>query len=166
MLEGWSVIDSTALDDINAEVIEYLRREKIQDPEYYSCIAVKGVKPNDIIKLINKADITTRWGRDYTIRVNAAIDYIYDECIIPYKGYTIEKQTEEDRILAKIIRNRGNMMFYDDELSERVSLNHVIGYLERSELLLNWNHRFIERTKIQVDQIKEMLLGNSAHDSN
>ena len=166
MREEWSVIDSTALDEINAEVIEYLRREKIQNPEDYSCLAIKGVKPNDIIKLINKADITTRWGHDYTIRVIAAIDYIYDECIIPYKGYTVEKQTEEDRILAKILRNRGNIMFYGDELSERVSLNHVIDYLERSELLLNWNHRFIERTKMQVDEIKEILLGNSANDSN
>ncbi|HEY5509907.1 MAG TPA: hypothetical protein VIK10_02660, partial [Prolixibacteraceae bacterium] len=95
----------------DASVVEYLRRENIQYPELYSKLIICGTRPNDIIKFIRNPDIEEKWGSDYATKVCFAIDFIYDNIIVPNKVPRIAKQTQEDIILAKILKNGGNQEF-------------------------------------------------------
>ena len=143
----------------DASVVEYLRRENIQYPELYSKLIICGTKPSDIIKFIKNPDIEEKWGSDYTTIVCFAIDFIYDNIIVPYKFPRIAKQTQEDIILAKILKNAGSRVFNTSSfLTNRESLSHVISFLQRDEIIHDWNAYFLIAVKHEVTRVKMYLL--------
>lgn len=148
--------------EVNHAVEEYLRKEQVQNPEVYSKLIIKGVNPRDIIKYIKNPEIGERWGHEYTSQVNVAIDYIYDDLIGSTTLPEVEKQTIEDVILAKVLKNASFMIFGTTKfLNKLVAMHHIVSYLQRDEKIHKWNADFLSLVQHEVIREKDYLLKES-----
>lgn len=148
-----------SIEKVYEAVVEYLRREQIQYAASYSNLRILGTSPNDIKKYIKNHDVGEKWGRDYTTQVCNAIDFIYDERIVTYKFPRIAKQTQEDIILAKILRNAGSQVFNTSSfLTNGVTLSQVISFLQRDKIIQDWNAYFLIAVKHEAARVKKYLL--------
>jgi len=139
------------------EVLDYLKRElyTFRDENYimtYYSISIK-----DIIKYIETPEKCGNWPFEFVCRVNQSIQKIKKQFLIPYSE--IEQQTEEDRVLSKLLL-KNNCMCFDTNMffKYRVSIRHVIQYMQRSEEIKNWNAYFLNCVKKETERVKDFLL--------
>jgi hypothetical protein len=142
---------------VNKRVLTYLKKVKIQNQSNSNIIAYFAANINDIIKFIERPDDCGTWPFDFVCQVNDAIKKINKLALIDFPK--IEKQTEEDRVLSRLLRKNnffafGTNLFFGSE----ITVFHVIAYMERDEVIYDWNADFVIGTKQEVKRVKEFLL--------
>jgi hypothetical protein len=150
----------TVVNDIDItqkRVLDYLKKLKIQYPDSYNRLTIFGLKPNDIIKYIERPEDCGRWPFDFVAQVNFAITKISKKYLIDFPD--IELQTEEDRVLSKILK-KNNFFAFDSNtfFGAEITVHHVIAYMERDSAIYNWNAYFINQVRQEVKRVKEYLL--------
>lgn len=145
------------IQETDRMVAEYLEKYKKTNPEYYYNLLIWGVSPNDIIKFIKTPEKCTRWKDDYSDKIWRAIELIYENRLIPFP--LIEKQKEEDKILATALKNTGIIAFHTTcFFILPVKLEHVIKYMERDKEIYDWNADFVLSAQHEVKKAKAFLL--------
>jgi hypothetical protein len=115
------------------------------------------VKPNDIIKYIEHPEDCGKWPFYFVGQVDNAVTKIAKKYLIDFPE--IDKQTEEDRVLVKLLTKNnfyafGTNTFFNND----ITVHHVIAFMERNEVIFEWNRDFILRTQQAVNRVKEFLL--------
>jgi hypothetical protein len=145
------------IDSSKKRVATYLKKFKLHNPEYYDRLAMFSVKPNDIIKYIERPEDCGTWPFDFVGKVDFAVKRIAKMYLIDFPE--IEIQTEEDRVLSKLLRKNnfyafGTNTFFKNE----VTVNHVILFMKRDAVIYDWNADFVLKTQHEVKRVKEFLL--------
>lgn len=145
------------IDSTQQSVLTYLKKLKFQNLTYYDIIILFGVKPNDIIKYIERPEQCGKWPFDFVSQIYDAILKIEKYCLIGIPQ--IELQTDEDKVISKLLRKNfylcfGTNTFFGDE----IQVHHVIAFMERNEVIYEWNADFILKTQKEVKRVKEFLL--------
>lgn len=138
-------------------VLTYLKNAKLQNRFAYDYMVLFSVKPNDIIKYIERPDDCGRWPMDYVCLVDAAINQISKKYLIEFPE--IEAQTEEDRVLSKFLKKNSSLTFgFDSTKIEEVTREHIIAYMTREDLIYKWNADFVLRVQSRVERLKGIML--------
>lgn len=117
-----------------------------------------GKEPYDIIKHIEHTEDCEKWPFDFVRKLNRSITQIAK--INLNKFPEIELQTEEDRVLRKLLRKNdffafGTNLFFDNHIAK---INHVIAYMERDVKIYTWNGDFVINVQQEVKRVKAFLL--------
>ena len=71
----------------------------------------------------------------------------------------IETQTEEDRVLSKLLTNNNfNYFGINNIFKNEVTVNHVIQFMKRDAVIYDWNGHFVSHVIQEVQRIKNVLL--------
>ncbi|MHB1148406.1 MAG: hypothetical protein ACYC01_12535, partial [Lutibacter sp.] len=71
----------------------------------------------------------------------------------------IDLQTEEDRVLSKLLRKNNFFSFFTYIFnSKMVSIQHIIQFMERDPIIFEWNADFVWQVSQEVNQVKNKLL--------
>jgi len=145
------------IDSSQMFVLTYLKKMKLHNKSAYDKIIIFGAKPHDIIKFIERPEDCGRWPIDFVYKVQSTIPKISKMFLIDFPK--IEQQTEEDRILSKLLRKNNFPNFDADTFfGIMVSVNHVIQFLERDPVIYEWNAFFVLQVSEEVIRVKEKLL--------
>lgn len=146
----------TELDITKKKVLTYLKKMKFQNQAYYDLIILYTVKANEIVKYLEHPELCGRWPFEHVCKIEYAINQISKHLIdFPY----IEIQTEEDRILSKLLKKNNFLAFGSNTFfNENVTVHHVIAYMERNEIIYSWNSDFVLKTQQLVNKVKAQLL--------
>lgn len=147
----------TNLDIAQKNVLTYLKRMKFQNQAYYDLIILYSVKANEIVNYIEHPEACGKWPFDYVCKIEYAINQISKKNLIDFPY--IEIQAEEDRVLSKLLKKNNFLAFGSNTFfKENVTVNHVIAYMERNEIIYSWNSDFVLKTQQLVNKVKEQLL--------
>lgn len=150
-------MENTKNDTTKATVWSYLKKSKLQNKDLYDRLILFSVKPHDIVKYIERPEDIGKWPFDFVIQVEFAITQISKKLIIDFPK--IEIQTEEDRVLSKILKKNSVFAFGTNSyFGEEITVSHVIAYMERDEIIYSWNSDFVLKTQNIVNKVKELLL--------
>ncbi len=139
------------------EVLDFVTKEFYIISNCNQVLVFYNINARDIIKYIEHPEKCGNWSFDFVCNVTEAIKKIKAKYIIPYPK--IENQTEEDRVLSKLLaKNKfygfGTNTFFKD----RVNIEHVIHYMERSAEIKNWSAYFLRCVQLETVRVKEFLL--------
>ncbi len=153
------VENPVSLNEVYAQVVEYIRRLKIQFKERYSNLIIAAANPEDIIKFINQDPRAKQWKRDYLMQIDYAIWYIYEERVLKMPIPKIEEQSVEDKIIAKLFRKTkwfmaNHISFLDSDLK----IDDIILFMERDPIIKEWNGDFLLQIIEQSERFKMQLL--------
>jgi hypothetical protein len=148
------------ISDINSteqKVLIYLKKMKLQNKSCYDRLILFGVKPNDIIKYIERPEDCGKWPFDFVYQVQNAVTKISKNYLMDFPE--IEIQTEEDRVLSKLLTKNnfypfGTNTFFKND----ITVHHVTAFMERNEVIYEWNGDFILRIQQEVNRVKAFLL--------
>jgi len=150
------------IEEIHHSVMDYLQKKKLQNTTMYLNLRIAGVHPNDIVKYIEDPVVADRWKKDYYNEINNAIFYIYEDLVSNVEFPEIETQTQEDILLAKILKNTGFWIFHSNRfLNQNIALSHVISFLKRDKEIFNWNTIFLIQVQQEVEKVKAYLLNDN-----
>lgn len=142
---------------IEEAVLDYLKKFKKYCSHAYNKLLIWGVRPNNIIRFIENNQKEVLMNYDFIIQIESAIKKIYEHNIIPFPK--IESQQEEDKLLAKVIRNGHEIMFGKSNFFRmEVTKEQVAKYLERNEEIHDWNADFVIKVQNEVERAKLFLL--------
>lgn len=145
------------IDTIKNHVLTYLKKIKLQNQVYYEGLSLYCVKPNDIIKYIEHPEKCSKFPLDFIATIENAIIRISKKYLIDFP--IIESQTEEDRVLSKLLRKNSFFAFGTNTFfREEITINHIIAYMERDEIIYLWNADFVLKTQHEVKRAKAFLL--------
>lgn len=151
------MIEITDVDSTQKRVLTFLKKMKLQNQSCYGKLMLFSVKPNDIIKYIESPEKCGKWPIDFVIQVNHAIIQISKKYFIDFPE--IEIQNDEDKVLSKLLRKNNFFAFGTNTFfGEEITVHHVIAYMERDELIYEWNPDFVLKTQLEVKRVKEVLL--------
>ena len=144
------------MDITQERVLRILKTMKLQNRAYYDRLMLFSVKPDDIIKYIERPEDCGKWPFDFLGEIQNAIKQISKKYVIDFPK--IESQTDEDRVLSRLLRKHnffafGTNTFFKDE----VTVHHVIAYMERDEIIYLWNPDFVIKTQHEVKRMKAFL---------
>lgn len=77
------------MDTTKKSVLEYLKKKKLQNRESFDRLILFGVKPNDIIKYIERPDDCGRWPFDFVCQVHNAVQKISKKYLIDAPVFSI-----------------------------------------------------------------------------
>lgn len=145
------------IDSTQKRIVTFLKKMKLHNPEYYDRVIMFSVKPNDIIKYLELPENCGNWPFDFVGKVEFAVKRIAKLYLVDFPE--IETQTEEDRVLSKLLTNNnfnafGTNTFFKNE----VTVNHVIQFMKRDAVIYDWNGYFVSQVKQEVQRVKNILL--------
>ena len=144
-------------EPIQQKVLLYLKNAKLQNKVAYDKLMLFSVKPNDIIKYIERPDDCGNWPLDYVYQVEKAITKISERYLIDFP--TLDAQTEEERVLSKFLKKHHYVTFGAiNDVETDVTTNHVIAYMQRSAAVYLWNADFVLRVQKEVERMIKVLL--------
>jgi hypothetical protein len=139
------------------EVLDFVKKELSIISNSNQVLAFYSINAKDIIKYIEHPEKCGNWPFDFVCSVIEAIKKIKAKYIVP--DPKIENQTEEDRVLSKLLaKNKYYCFGTNTFFKDRVSIEHVIHYMERSAEIKNWNAYFLQCVQLETVRIKEFLL--------
>lgn len=138
-------------------VLTFLNNLKLQNKASFELVMFSAVKPHDIIKYIERPEDCRHWPMDFVYQVDRAIAQIDIKYIVDLPK--IEEQTEEERVLSKLLRKNdcfafGTNTFFKNE----ITAYHVITYMQRNEIMYSWNADFILKIQHEVKRVIAFLL--------
>ena len=142
--------------EVDAKMLAYLKKRKLQNPEHFDKVILWGVKPNSIIKYLENHESVKRWDNLLFEKLENAINKIAGNCSVPYPE--IPEQTEEDKLLSKIITKSGWRLFNTDFWDMEINRTHIVKYLNRDIELKEWNADFVLKVQWKVAEVKDYLL--------
>ena len=138
-------------------VLTYLKKFKFYNKSGYEYLILFGVNPNDIIKYIEHPEKCGNWPFDFVCQVESAITKISKKYLIDFP--IIELQTDEDRVLSKLLRKNNFFSFFTNIFNSRmVSIHHIIQFMERDPIIFEWNADFVWQVSQEVIKVKKELL--------
>ncbi|MHB1197225.1 MAG: hypothetical protein ACYC0A_10335 [Lutibacter sp.] len=138
-------------------VLTYLKKYKLYNKSAYEYLILFGVNPNDIIKFMEHPEKCGNWPFDFVCQVESAIAKIDKKYLIDFPK--IDLQTEEDRVLSKLLRKNNFFSFFTYIFnSKMVSIQHIIQFMERDPIIFEWNADFVWQVSQEVNQVKNKLL--------
>ncbi|TRX16124.1 hypothetical protein FNW25_01740 [Flavobacterium franklandianum] len=142
---------------MNQNVVTYLKKFKLHHKALYDRLIIFGVKPNDVIKYLEQPEQCGNWPFDFVCEMASVIPKISKKYLIDFP--IIELQTEEDRVISKLLR-KNNLLAFDIKiyLNKMVSVNHLIQFMERDPIIYEWNAYFVWQVSQEVIEVKEKLL--------
>ncbi|TAE13124.1 MAG: hypothetical protein EAY72_08805 [Bacteroidetes bacterium] len=139
------------------DVLDFVKKELYAIRNTNQVIIFYGVGAKDIVKFIETPEKCGKWPFDFVCTVTEAIKKIKRHYIVPYPE--IETQTEEDRVLSKLLAKYRHNCFGTNTFFEgSVSLDDVIHYMNRNVEIKNWNASFLRAVQMKTARVKEFLL--------
>ena len=140
-----------------ATVLVYLKNMRKYSPENFKLLICYTVRADTLIKFLEDPDSFGDHDFVYVGSIFKAIRKLAKNYLLPFPE--IEEQTEEDRVISKLLRK--GSVYYNCEseyISKLVNINHVIKYMERNPEIYDWNSYLIIRVQQEVKRVKEKLL--------
>jgi len=138
-------------------VLDFLKKEFYTLSNSNYILSFYSINAKDIIKYIEHPEKCGKWPFYFVCSVIEAIEKIKIKCNIPYPK--IENQTEEDRVLSKLLAKNKFFCFGTNTFFKgSVNVEHVIKYMERSAEIKNWNAYFLHCVQLETLRVKEFLL--------
>jgi hypothetical protein len=142
---------------VEHEVLDFVKKELQLFHKTNLVVSFYGVKARDIVKFIEHPEKCGNWPFDFVGQVMESIKKIKKKYVIPYP--TIEKQTEEDRVLSRLLSKNEFLCFGTTSFFKGyVNVEHVIQYMERNEAIKNWNAYFLCNVMAETQRVKAFLL--------
>ena len=139
------------------KVLKYLKNEQKFVSENNVIVSYYGVSAKDIIKFIEHPELCGRWPFDYVFQIENTITKISKKYIIDFPQ--IEIQTEEDRVLSKLLKKNNFLAFGTNTFFDKiVTVKHVIQFMERDPIIYEWNAYFVWLVSHVVLRVKEKLI--------
>ncbi|HRP38237.1 MAG TPA: hypothetical protein PLM55_01010 [Chitinophagales bacterium] len=147
----------TTEPDTNYEVLEFLKKELKVSEHSNGVLSFYGIGARDLVKYLECPNKCGNWPFDFVLKVEDTLKKIKKKYIIPCQF--IETQTEEDRVLSKLlIKNKyfcfGTNMFFKGD----VNVTHVIQYMERQNAINDWSTFFLMKVQAETNRVKAFLL--------
>lgn len=147
----------TEISEKDKQVLDYVKSELDRYANQNTVLIFFGVSAKDMVKFIERPEACGKWPFEFVCQMTKAIDKTHKKYIIPYPE--IEDQTEEDRVIAKILMKNNLFKFGTNTFFKNgITVQHVIQYLERDSSIYNWNAIFAVQVQQEVIRVKEFIL--------
>lgn len=147
----------TTQTNIKCEVLEFLKKELKATERTNVVLSFYGIGARDLVKYLEYPEKCGSWPFDFVLMVEDALKKIKKKYIIPYP--VIENQTEEDRVLSRLLIKNNYYCFGTNTLfNGQVKVNHVIQYMERQNAINDWSAFFLTKVQMETIRVKEFLL--------
>ena len=146
------------LDDEKCEVLEFLKKELKVVENKNGILVFYAVGAKDLIKYLEHPEKCDRWPFDFIFSVESALKKIKMNILsIPFT--IIEAQTEEDRVLSKLLSKNDFFCFGTNTFFKgSVDVSNVIQYLERQNVIYDWSSLFLTKVQQETKRVKEFVL--------
>lgn len=148
--------DKKHIENVQNEVLKYLKNDKRVNPERFSLLMIFGVKPTDVIKYIKRPEACGTWPFDFVHQVDCAISKIYAKYIIDFP--VIPPKNDVDDFIAKMFsKNESLFTLKSHHFSDEITLTHMLNYLKRDPDIFTWNADFIINVQSEYKRCIEKL---------
>ena len=146
-----------AIANNHIEVLVFLKKELELANSRGFISAFFGAGLKDMIKYIETPEKCGRWPLELLLLTEEAIKKTKKKYLIDFP--VIENQTEEDRVLSKLLLKNNYFCFGKNTLFDGiVQLENVVQYMERQPLIYDWTSYFVLRVQATTTKVKEFLL--------
>ncbi len=146
------------ISEKDKQVLEFVKSELRRYEHQNGVLIFFGVGAKDMVKFIERPEACGKWPFDFVCEMMEAIKKMHAKFIIPYPE--IEEQTEEDRVLAKLLKKHDHIPKGMDAayIITQDDLKDIVAYMERREVIKEWTAYYLSAIQYRTKLIKDFFL--------